>query len=318
MSIWRSKPNRETVFVILMIVSGLSLVAPPGLSDSVKHIVQFMVPAQDLGRTAVMTFIGRVQSLSEKDANDEQSSVLLRELAAERALNLQLESEVNRLRGLREGNVPPAVPLLDARVVARDIAVWRDSALVARGSLRGVGWKDWVASRFFINRGSVSEVQPGQVVLARECLIGRVDQVSPYMARVRLLSDKESPRIAVRIASRIGDDFRFIDFECSLRGAGMGKMSIENVEARYIESSSEAEESVAGTELRIKVGDLVYTSPDQFGLPAPMVVGRITEITENPLKRLVYNLVVEPLVTIDQLHDVFVIPLLGEEPLKIP
>ena len=90
MSIWRSKPNRETVFVILMIVSGLSLLAPPGLSDSVKHIVQFMVPAQDLGRTAVMTFIGRVEALSDKDSKDEPSDLVLRELAAERALNLQL------------------------------------------------------------------------------------------------------------------------------------------------------------------------------------------------------------------------------------
>ena len=317
MSTWRNRPSRETVFVILMILSAMALFAPPGLTDPIKHVVQFMVPAQDLSRTAALKGASRAQAL---DANrsEEESDLFVRELANRKATILQLQAEIDRLRSLRDENLPPAIPLLDARVVARDVAAWRDSALVARGSLRGVGWKDWVASRFFINRGSVSEVQKGQVVLARECLIGRVEQVSPYMARVQLLSDIDSPRIAVRIASVAGTDVEFIDFECSLRGDGGGKMAIENVEARYIETSAEKDDREPGPARKIKVEDLVYTAPGHLGLPTPMAVGRVAKITENPRKRLVYHLEVEPLVSIDELQDVFVIPLLGEEPLQIP
>lgn len=317
MAILRMRPSQETVFVILMILSGLALFAPPGLTDPIKHVIQFMVPAQDLSRTAALKGIRHINAL-EDEAPGEDASLLLRELGAERAQNIQLQQEAARLRALREANLPPAVPLLDAHVVASDIAAWRDSALVARGSLRGVSWRDWVASRFFINRGSVSEIQRGQVVLARECLIGRIEQVSPYMSRVQLLSDENSPRIAVRIASINGNNVRFIDFECSLRGAGAGKMAIENVEARFIDSAAEKDENDANQDARIKIGDMVYNSPGHLGIPSPMAVGRISKITENPHKRLVFNLEVEPLVTIDELSDVFIIPLLGEEPLQIP
>jgi cell shape-determining protein MreC len=58
----------------------------------------------------------------------------------------------------------------------------------------------------------------------------------------------------------------------------------------------------------IRVGDTVFSASGQFGIPVPMVIGRISAIEENPKKRLVYDLLVEPVVSIDRLTEVYVIP----------
>lgn len=317
MSLSPTRLSRNTVFVILLMLSGLALLLPADVTDKVKHVVQFVVPVQDLARTAAWR---AARHIAGTDGPEDAAAIrepLLHELGSLHAQSLQLEQQLAQLRALRDRQLPPSVPLLDARIVARDVASWRDTALVSRGSLRGAGWRDWVASRFFVDRGAASEVDSGQAVLARECLIGRIELVSPYMSRVQLLTDIDSPRLEVRIAAVDGASAEIIDYACSIRGIGRGRMAIENVESAYIDTATEAEARERGPH-RIRVGDLVYSAPGQLGLPVPMAVGRITEITENPKKRLVHTLNVEPLVSLDELRDVFIIPLVPAESLQIP
>lgn len=310
--------SRNAIFAALLGASFLALFLPTWLTNPLKHIVQFLVPAQDLSRTGAVYAARAVRETGGGPLETGSEGALERELAATQALVLQLEGELQRLRALRESQLPPAIPLLDAKVVGHDVAGWRESALVSRGSLRGVSWRDWVASRFFVNRGAASEVESGQAVLARETLVGRVEQVSPYMSRVQLLSDIDSPRIEVRIASVSGERATLIDYACSLRGMGRGRMAIENVESKLIQTSEGDEAEGAGARQKIRVGDLVYSAPGQLGLPVPMAVGKIVDVTENPTKRLVSTLVVEPLVTIVDVRDVFIIPIVPVETLRIP
>jgi cell shape-determining protein MreC len=307
----RFRPTRGGVFAALLAISAIALFLPPTWSNSLKHVAQLLVPASDLAKSAGAFALQPLRRAAITDDTSGDAQVLLRELASQTALTAQLREENDRLRALRDQQLPPAIPLLDAKIVARDVALWRDAILVARGSARGVKRHDWVASRLFVNRGRASGLDEGQAVLARQCLLGIVEQVSPYMSRVQLLSDIDGPRVEVRIARVVKDRLRIMDYACSLRGAGRGRMTIENVEAQYVQLDATEPEAKLQ---RIRAGDLVLTAPGQLGLPVPLTIGKVAAIEENPRKRLVYHLSVDPLVAVGEIRDVFIVPLVPPEP----
>jgi cell shape-determining protein MreC len=312
MSLSQYRLSPGAIFILLLLASVVSLLLPPRWTDSLKSAAQLLVPPQDLFYSATAKAVKRVSDVDRtRDSNAALIEQLQAELGAERAATNQLRGENDRLRKLRAAHELPNLPLLPAKIVALDVVEWRDSALVARGSTRGVRYRDWVSSRFFVDQGRASEIEEGQAVLTRECLLGRVEQVSPYMARVQLLSDVDSPRVEVRIATTNGKAVRLLDLPCSLRGMGKGRMAIENVGYQYVQAS---QEDAAGAPQRIRVGDLVFSAPGQFGLPVPIVIGKIVEIKENPQKRLVLTLTVEPMMSVDVLREVFIIPLVPVVP----
>lgn len=303
-------------FGVLMVLSAASLwLLPKEWSDALKHLGQPMVWLEDWLYRAAHSSGRSLNQLGKGDSDESaQSPALIHMLASQIAVADELRQENARIRALRDTFVPPGVPLLPAKIVARDIVEWRDSVLVERGSSRNVRRKDWVASRFFVNQGRVQEVAEGQAVLAGECLLGRIEQVSPYMSSVQLLTDIDSPRIEVRIGSLRDTVFEFIDFPCSLRGIGRGQMAIEDVDYRRVR---EVDPEQGDIRRRIKLGDLVFSAPGQLGLPMPLVIGKIVEFKEDPKKRLVVSLVVEPSVTIEQLREVLIIPLVPPERVPI-
>ena len=312
---WPSyRPSKRAVFGLLMLTSGLSLsVVPKEWSDRVKDVGQPMVWLEDWlyrGAHAAAAGVSNVDSPGATEQVERQA--LLNLLGSQILLSDQLRDENARLRAIRENELPGDVPLLlPAKVVARDIVEWRDSVLIERGSYRGVRRKDWVASRFFVDHGRVQGVEEGQAVLAQECLLGRVEQVSLYMAAVQLLSDLESPPIEVRVGSLRKTEFEFVDYPCSLRGLGRGRMVIEDVPYKYVYGAPDPEQG--DFRRRLQVGDLVFSAPGQLGLPRPLVIGKVVELKEDLKKRLVVSLIVEPVVTMDQVRDVFVVPLIPPE-----
>jgi len=312
--------TKRGVFILLMLASLASLfVLPRAWSDGLKHAGQLLVPVQDAAYKA--THLAG-EGLTELEGSFSRAEVELQglrhELASQLAAMDQLREENARLRGVREALLPPSVPLLPAKVVARDIVTWRDAVLVERGSSRGVRYRDWVASRFFVDRGFTQGVSERQAVIAREGLLGRVEQVSPYMSRVQLFSDLDSPRLEVRVGGATGEGrFEFVDYPCSLRGLGGGRMAIEDVPYQYVQGTAEPASGPASPRRRIGVGDLVLSGPGQMGLAEPMVVGRIVEVREDLRKRLVYTLIVEPIIGVDRLRDVFIIPLVPPERVPI-
>lgn len=315
----RYRPSHRAVFTTLMIASAVSLLLPPEWTDKAKGVAQFLAPSQDLAYS-----LGHQASHSMADLGDDtgqhlpQHDELVLQLASTQALCQDLREENATLRRLRRDNaIPPEVPLLPAKIVARDIAAWRDSVLIQRGSSRAVSRQDWVASRFLINRGRAVGLSNGQAVLALESLLGRIGMVNPYMSRVQLLTDIDSKPIEVRVAivvetideaGQITKTITMADYPCTLHGLGKGKMGISDVPYRYVQADADADSDSDTHPMRI--GDLVFTAPGGLGLPVPMVVGKITALEQNPKKRLVYNVIVEPAISIGEIRDVFVIPLL--------
>jgi len=305
----RHRLSPRGLFIILLIASVVSLWLPSEWGDALKHPVQVLVPGDDLVYGLSHLAARSTAALGDKDRETRmEREAMLHELASQAAAAEELREEVKRLQGIRSTQIPLGVPLLSAKVVAWDIVSWRDSMLVERGSYRGVNWQDWVASRLFVTKGGESGVAEGQAVLARECLLGRVELVSPYMSRVRLLSDVDSPRIQVQIGSRGEKGTEFVDYPCSLRGMGRGRMVIEDVPQQYVE---EEKEETQGTEQRrrIRKGDMVFSAGGQLGLPMPLIIGKVAAITEAPKKRLVYTVDVEPAVSMAEIREVFIIPL---------
>jgi cell shape-determining protein MreC len=302
------RPSKRTVFVGLMVLSAIAVFLPPWITDASKHGTQLLVPLQDAAYFATHWAAKSVADLGQANANQTPNEAMMNELASQAGMIEQLREENQRLGGLRKKAIPFA---LQVQVVARDIAAWRDSLLVERGSELGVHRQDWAASRLFINQGALNQVQEGQAVIAREILLGRVEEVSPYMSRVQLFSDLDSPPIEVRVGAMHDGRFEFVDYPCSLRGQGRGKMVIQAVDYRYIDGQAEASEDDGNR--RIKVGDYVCSAPGQLGLPQPMVIGRVVEISRDPQRRLVFDVVVDPAIEIDQIRHVNVIPLIPTE-----
>ena len=311
------KLSKRTVFSILMLLAAASLfLLPKEWSDKVKDIGQPMVWLEDWLYRGTHAAAASITELNAANAAaDRERQALQNMLGSQILLAEELWEENARLRAIRDDSVPGVVPLLPAKVVARDIVEWRDSLLIERGSSRGVRRKDWLASRFFVDRGQMQGLSEGQAVLARECLLGRVEQVSPYMAGVQLLSDIDSPRIEVRVGTLRETTFEFVDYPCSLRGLGRGRMVIEDVPYKYAYGAPDPEQG--DVQRRLQVGDLVFSAPGQLGLPVPLVIGKVVEFKEDPKKRLVVSLMVEPVVPVDQLRDVFVVPLVPPERVPI-
>jgi cell shape-determining protein MreC len=310
------KRGAGLLFGGMMVLSAIGLFLPPRWTEMLKAPIQLLVPAQDL-----LHLLGQrtLNSLDPADPSPEVSrqtlESLARSLLLEQARAAQLADENARLRQLRTTHKLPPVPLLPAKIVALDMVEWRDSALLARGSFRGVRWGDWVSSRLFIDQGRASNVEGGQAVVSLECLLGRVEQVSPYMARVQLLSDVDSPRVEVRIGGLRGDRVAMLDRPYSLKGRGMGLLQISDVPYQEVLRDSDVELLPEEANKRVRVGDYVYSAAGAGGLPVPLMIGRISRLEEDARKRLVVNLIVEPPTKIERMREVYVIPLVPTEPL---
>lgn len=306
------KVNKTGVFALLMVLSVLSLLLPAAWTDWLKGVTQLLVPGQSLlYRMGVRTVqaardLDRATNSTALDAAEADIRTLHNQLVFQDGLLQQLRTENSGLRGLRERYVPRDVRLIPARVVARDVVSHRDSVLLARGAARGASYQDWVTSRVFVDRGADEGAERGFSVLAREYLIGRIEQVQPYMARVVLLSDVTS-RTLVRIGRLESGRFVAVDYPCALSGQGGGRMSILDVPEQYVEQAAAgAARPPAGTP-RIGIGDLVASGPEEHGLAAPMILGRVSALTRDPRKRLVVTVEVEPAIRPEALGDVFIV-----------
>jgi len=301
------RPTKRSVFWCLFLLSVLAMLLPARAANYPKHTTQLLTPLQDIAR--FLTFQARQALPDDLNRTDQDARVagMERELAARIMQVEQLRNELHQLQMVRDLGVPAA---LKAHVVAWDIAAERDAAVIERGAELGVSRKDWVVSKLFLDRGS--ETAPvmggGEAVIAQEVLLGRVEFVSPYVSRVRLLSDTESPPISVRVVGVRDGESVSMPYDYSLYGAGSGQMIIRRVSYQDIDTDTTPSESP-----RLRIGDIVVTSPDNgFGFPLPIAVGRIIDISREPEHRLIYNVLVEPMIDKSELRYVHVIPKIPE------
>lgn len=292
------RPSKKAVFWALMLISALAVFLPPKLTNSPKHAsTQLLAPLQDLAR--LLTFETRVPDAPGQVAKPDPA--ILNELASKTMQNEQLRDDLQRMQSLRDRSISAA---MQAHVVAWDIVSMRDSAVIERGNELGVNKRDWVASHVFIDHGEAAGLVSGETVIAKEVLLGRIDFVSPYMSRVKLFSDVDAKPIEVRFTGFRDNEQRVVPFPATLHGLGRGKMIVRDVPYDFIDAASES----SGTQMRIRVGDFVTSEPGKLGLPVPLVIGRVTEIRQDPKERLVYDVIVESTINRDDIRYVHVIP----------
>jgi len=290
------RPSKKAVFWSLMLLSALAVFLPPRMTNVTKHATQLLTPLQDLAQ--FVTFQARIPGAPTTDPDD---TPLARELASKSVQITQLRGELARMQTIRDLSIPAA---LQAHVVAWDIASMRDSAVIERGSELGVRSRDWVATHLVIDRGGATGIRSGEAVIAQETLLGRVELVSPYMSRVKLLSDLDSQPVEIRFVGLRGDEMRMLPTPATLHGLGRGQMIVRDVPYDLIDTGGNSTDG-----LRIRIGDLVTSAPDQIGLPVPLVIGRVVEIRKDPKERLVYDVIVESTAERDTIRFVHVIPL---------
>ncbi|MCG8408585.1 MAG: hypothetical protein MI923_25565 [Phycisphaerales bacterium] len=302
------RPSKKAVFTSLMVLSAIAVILPPGVTNASKHSTQLLVPLQDLVYFATHWATRSVSQIDQAPGENRSArEALTNQLISQAGIIERLRMENRRLGALRNKSIRRA---MQAQVVARDVMGWRSSLLVERGAELGIHRDDWVASQLYIDQGRVNEAEEGQAVIAREVLLGRVAQTSPFMSRVQLLTDVDSPPIEVRVGGIRNDRLEFVDFPCSLHGHGRGKMAIRDVEHRYVKAE---EGSKDNGKRRIQIGDYVCSAPGQLGLPEPMVIGRVIAIEADPKQRLVFDVIVEPAVSMNEVRHVHVIPLIPTE-----
>lgn len=301
----RHMPRKRIALWVLMAGSAVSLALPARFSDGLKSLTQLLVPAQDGLHSAARRAAGSLHGWSTASDSSPALSDVARQTMENQLLALtgQLEEirrENSALRGLRERYLPPGIRLVTGHVAARDAGPWRDTLLLSRGSNQSVQRGDAVTSRLFVGTGENEGISIGHLVVAREVLIGQVDQVNPFSCRVQLFSDIGA-RTPVRIGRVADGRVQWVDYSCVLLGQGRGEMLIRDVPLKHI-----AEES-SGSAGAMRVGDRVVCPARPPDLPTPMAIGRIAAFEHDPRKRLVATVRVEPLVSPAEVNDVFII-----------
>ncbi len=291
-----TSPSKHTVFLLLMAASALLLAVPTeyvsrpaGEVAQLIALPQWAVHQATLSATRPLKALAHQHMTAEEQARlDEANKGLENENAALRQEIRTLRQTLGELTMLRRKGLPDDGVILPAEVVAGDAAPRQDSFLVSQGRLRGVKHRDWVASRLFVQAGKQDGVTENAAVLARECLIGWVEQTASLTSRVVLLSDPTANRgIRAHIAHydpQTGEPRQVLvdnrSAEFILRGAGSGKMIIRDIKDDFVKGGY------------VAVGDLVLSDEYDPKLGQSLVIGEIEELRHNRQQPLLYDAVV--------------------------
>jgi len=288
-------PSKPTIFAMLMLASAVLLVVPADVLGPARNMTQLIALPQWALQRATHKATEPIKALTREPLTAEQQGQMLHDKQGLENENVALRQQIEALKRaveelalLRRQGFPEAGVLIPAPVVALDAAPRRDSLLLGKGQLKGIRREDWVASRLFVQVGEQDGVRRQLAVLARESLIGWVEQTTPLTSRVVLLSDAYASRpmrvylahfdAAARRHLQVTAEGRVAPF--ALHGIGGGKMIVADIDRTFID---------AGV---IAVGDLVTSDPHDPKLPLAMVVGEIIELRQNEDKPLFYDAVV--------------------------
>ena len=285
-----------------MLASVVMILWPNDLLRPARNVTQVMAPLQLLTLEATRRATGSIRALTQSDPSPGEQADLARESQALENENVllreqmsRLQSRIDELAGIRRQGFPADGVLVPARVISLDAAPGRDSVVVGKGHVQEVEPDAWVVTHVNVDAGTRENVRDACAVLARQCLIGWVEQSAPLTSRVVLLSDRlASKPMRVYIAPRRAYDTRRglpsaggqapprpdadtaghvllavkgepVPF--ALEGAGGGRMRIRDIPARLA--------------AHIQVGDLVTSDPNDPKLPLAMVIGEIEKLTQN-------------------------------------
>ncbi len=290
------KPSKPAIFAMLMGASALLILLPRDFVAPARDMTQLVALPQYGVSVAARKLSKSASALRGDPVPAAEHEKLLRAKQAVENENIalreqvgQLQNMISQLEGLRRrSNFPAESKLIPARIIGWDAAAGRDSMLLAKGRSSNVQNDEWVASHLAVQAGTSDGVQDDLRVLASESLIGWIDQTSPYVSRMVLLSDRYANRAWRVHVAAVGRDGKSPQFvldhselaEFALEGIGDGKMRM-HVDARFV------------NEGLIRVGDVVTSDGRDPKLPLAMVIGEIVQLERIKKQPLLYAAIVK-------------------------
>ncbi len=300
-----SSGSLRKIIAALAAVSILLFLLPSRWTGGLIGLVQLIVPMQDASTTVADTiadsFGGPPPAIKreEYEAAQRQSEALAHQAAALATRVDDLEQEVAELSATRHwdaggSRIGSRGRLIPARVVVGDLLSWRSSELITTGSLQGVpSGAPVLTNTFSISVGEETGLRTGMAILLGEAYVGWVEKVSPYVSRVKLLSDP-SVQMKVRIGRFSQRGFVLADGYFWLVGRGGSAMEIRDVEARMVQAAG------------VGVGDVVLSDSTNEMLPAALTIGNVSAIIPDRDNPLFVSLAVKPVLDSRELDRVYV------------
>lgn len=291
-------PSKAATFWILIALSAISVFVLPGawtrLGRGPFQTLAFLKwPAtwfaHQVGDAVEAAAPEKVPSEKARDLrleNERLQRQVLQQRLLLQAAERQLE-EVTRIAG----QMPDAhAGVVVAPVVACDADPRHATLLIAKGQQkRWVTEGEWVVAA----GGAAPEWDAEATVrdlLARGWIIGRISEVHPNVARVRLTTDPRFETEAWLARTLADGTVQMAPDPCVLNGQGRGQMRISQARADYFRS-----------------GHIIVLVPESQGLPAPMTVGRVTSAAARGDSAQHFDLQVVPWGPAEKLTHVYVI-----------
>ena len=137
-------------------------------------------------------------------------------------------------------------------------------------------------AELIINRGTDEGLASNQFVMADNCIIGTITEVSKRIARVKLCTDKKS-----NIAVKVGKS----EIKRMMQGAGNISAKVLNLQTTH----------------DVKVGDNVIACKEPGLLDVPMIIGTVTQCEKDAQQPSVWDITVQPACDIMNIDSVTVI-----------
>ena len=142
-------------------------------------------------------------------------------------------------------------------------------------------------STITIDKGTTSGIAVGMPVTSSAGVIGQVSEVGPTSATVRLITD-ESSGVSAKVQSS--------GAQGQLQGSADGTLRLNLIR----------------TDQQVSPGDSVVTSGLGGVYPKGLPIGTVTNVTKSP-GSMYYEIVVEPLTSVDSLSEVLVVTSLSSD-----
>jgi rod shape-determining protein MreC len=246
----------------LAVLAFAGLLFALGLTSTLVSRPPILTPAVEGLSGAFLAAFSQPVRLARAMTGSRPTTGKVMQLELELASLRRAEAENSRLRAMLDYPAPTGYSLIPARIEGLDL-----------DPLRGFAW---------IDAGHDARVQEGTAVLTVDGLVGVVDQVQRFRARVRLL---QSEAIAVSVRDVRSRALGIVDWD-----PGQGRLRVDQVPYRA----------------DFAVGDTLVSSGLGGLFPPDLPVGTVAQVSEPP-ERLLKDVALSPFVPFNQLEEVFVL-----------
>lgn len=266
--------SRSMLIVILIIVGALFLVLPDAMTGKFHDVFIYVLgPVLKVGPDSNITDLPglvvseRKVSLSKYKELEGERDKLVSRLKTLQRKYLYLHEEYELATGTRQ-RLPDVGPgHIWAEVIRADV----------------------INSEIDINRGMNDGLKKGQYVISQDVLIGTVDFVGDYYAKVKLLTAKDHELIVEieAIDSKKADIYR----RAIMKGDGKGGCLIDGIQTNY----------------QITDKNFVYAYARPGYLNSPLIIGKVSHIKYDDSDPLFWKINVQPSFDITKLEKVFAV-----------